>query len=191
MKNTKLIPVFLTVVAVIFFLFFREDQNASIARKLKKIPQDECQYLDFFFRSQFSAFGYCLFGNKPIAVLGYYDPFVEVGGGIDGMLDHVFCIFNPVNLKMYRGWELWNKHQHFFPMKNYAFIKSKNFVDNNYVALIFINKMEFLKTVKSHLNDFKKVLGNRIAPESLLEDVLKSQDVFGDVLKHHQTHPDF
>ena len=82
--------------------------------------------------------------------------------------------------------ELWNKYQHFFPMKDYAFIKSKNFVDNNYVALIFINKKEFLKTVRNHLNDFKEVLGNGITPESLLEEVLKSQNVFGDVLKHHQ-----
>ena len=103
MKNIKLIPFFLTIVAALFFLYFKENQNASIAQKLKKIPQDECQCLDFFFRSQFSAFGYCLFGNKPMAVIGYYDPFVEVDG-IDGMLDRMFCTFNPVNLRMYRGW---------------------------------------------------------------------------------------
>ena len=55
-----------------------------------------------------------------MAVIGYYDPFVEIDG-IDGMFDRMFCTFDPVNLRMYRGWELWNKYQHFFPMKDYAF----------------------------------------------------------------------
>lgn len=204
MKKTKLALFFLITIAVLLFfytkndsrigflpilesflVFFKKDRNASIAQKLKNIPEDEYQCLDFFFRSNFNTLGYCLFGTKPMAVLGYYDPLVGANN-VDEMIDHIFCAFNSRNLRVYRGWELWKKYRHFFPMKNYGFIKSKNFIDNDYVSLILINKKEFLKTVSIHLNDFKDILGNGVTPELLLEEVLKSQDVFGDVLKHHQ-----
>lgn len=173
-----------TIITSLFFVYFEKDRSGSIAKKLKTIPQEECQYLDFFFRAHFNVLGYCLFGNKPIAIMGYSDIFAEVDD-IYGALDRIFCTFHPMNLKMSRGWEIWQKYQHLFPMKNYAFIKTKNLIDNNYSALILINKKEFLKIVREHLDDFKKVLGNKINPESLLEEVLTSHDVFGDVLKHH------
>lgn len=185
MKKIKLILLSLTIATTLIFICVNECQNASIAQKLKNIPQDDRQYLDHFFRFEFSSLGYSLFGNKPVAVLGYCDPLAEIKT-IDDMFDRVFCTFDPINLGKYRGWEVWKKYQHLFPMKNYAFIESKNFVENNYKAVIFINKKTFLKTVRKYLNDFKEVLGNSVTPERLLEETLKSKDVFGDVFKHHQ-----
>lgn len=85
-----------------------------------------------------------------------------------------------------RGWEIWEKYQRLFPMKEYVFIKSKNFVDNDFVAILFINKKAFLETVREHLADFKKILGDKVTPELLLERVLNAEDVFGQVLKNHQ-----
>lgn len=185
MKKTKLIILFLSIATTLLLFFFKENRNASIAKKLKTISQDEYQCLDYFFRSELNCLGYSLFGNKPIAVMGYHEPLTEINS-VDKMLNRIFCTFHPENLKMYRGWELWKKHHHLFPMKNYAIIKSKNFFDNNYAAILFINKKEFKKTVQNNIRDFKEILGNEVTPESLLNEVLKSKDIFGDVLKHHQ-----
>ena len=65
---------------------------------------------------------------------------------------------------MHRGWETWKKHEHLFPMKNYAFVKCKNFIDNDFVAILFINKKVFLQTVQENLGDFKAILGNEVTP---------------------------
>lgn len=170
---------------MLIFLYFRENRHQSIAQKLKNIPSEEQECLEFFFRSHFNCLGYALFGDKPMAVMGYNEPKSEVIDIYD-MLDRSFGVFDPYNLKAYRGWKLWKKYQHFLPMKNYAFVESKNFVENSHVALVFINKKAFLNTVAMHLNDFKNVLGDHITPEGLLEEVLKSNDIFGEVLKRHQ-----
>ncbi len=185
MKKTKLFLFSLIVLAALVFFYFSENRHRSIALRLKQIPQDEYQCLDVFFRTYIDDLGYCLFGNKPMAVFGYRDPLVQVKE-VDAMFDRFYFTFGPINLNRYRGWELWKKNQRFFPMKNYAFIKSKNFIDNDYEALVFINKKEFIETVHNHLSDFRKVLGKEITPEGLLEEVLTSKDVFGDVFKHHQ-----
>jgi hypothetical protein len=185
MKKIKSISSCLVIVVMLLFLSFQKNQNASVAQKLKNIPQEERLCLDFLFRSHFSTLGYCLFGSKPIAVIGYDDPLEEIND-VNDLLDDGYSSFHSDNLKIYRGWKLWQKYQHLFPMSNYAFIKSKNFSENNHALLVFINKEEFKNVVQNYLNDFREILGDKVTPELLLEAVLQSKDIFGDVLKHHQ-----
>ena len=170
---------------ILIFICHNGHQKASVAYNLKNISEEERHHLEYFLRSEFSYLGYSLFGNKPMAVLGFYDPIAKINNCHE-MLAHIYCVFDQSNLSNYRGWELWKKHQKLFPMERYAFIESKNFIENNYKAIIFINKKAFLKTVGEHLNDFKEVLGSHATPEWLLDAVLKSNNVFGDVFKHHQ-----
>ncbi|MBM3191999.1 MAG: hypothetical protein FJZ63_05045 [Chlamydiae bacterium] len=120
-----------------------------------------------------------------MTVINYYEYSAKVQDVYD-LLDIIFCTFHPDNLRIYRGWEFWQKHQHLFPSQNYAFVKVKNFVDNDYAAILFVNKKAFLKIVSKYITDFKNILGADVTPQLLLEKVLHGDDVFGDVLKHHQ-----
>jgi hypothetical protein len=185
MKKIKQISSCLVVVAMLLFLSFQKNQSTSIAQKLKNIPQEERVCLDFLFRSHFSTVGYCLFGSKPMAVIGYDDPLEEIND-VNDLLDDGYGSFHSDNLKIYRGWKLWQKYQHLFPMSNYAFVKSKNFTENNHTLLVLINKEEFKEVIQNHLGDFQEILGDKVTPELLLEKALRSNDIFGDVLKHHQ-----
>ena len=187
MKTLKLVLLSFIIVSLSLFLFLRNGSDHFVAQRLQKIPREERKCLELFFRSAFAwdQFGYTLYGDKPISVTGFHAP-VTKSLDIDDMFDSVFGILDPNNLRKYQGWDVWEKYQYLFPMKNYVFVKSKNFVDNEYIAILFINKKAFLKTVSQHLDDFKAVLKEEITPELLLARVLSSDDVFGDVLKNHQ-----
>jgi hypothetical protein len=48
-----------------------------------------------------------------------------------------------------------------------------------------INKRAFLKTIEENIDDFKKVLGVDITPQKILDNCLKANDIFKDVLESH------
>ncbi len=135
--------------------------------------------LEFFFRIAvaFDSFGYALFGDKPIAISGFY----EWKDSSDIRFDSICS-----NVQMRDGWETWKKHEHLFPMKNYILVKCENLVDNDFAAILFINKNAFLKTVQENLSDFRSILGDEVSPENLLLKFLECEDVFGEVLKNHE-----
>lgn len=173
-------------VALIFLFLQGRQQTLSIREKLENLSKEEQKTLEFFFRSFYSpdSFGYTLFGDKPLSVTIYAIPKNEPSP--EDSIDSVLNIYHPENLRKYCGWEIWKKNQNLFPMQKYAFVESKNFVEGEFTAILFINKKEFLKVVDENLNDFRKVLEREITPESLLDEVLNSENVFGHVLKNHQ-----
>ncbi len=181
----KIILLFLSIIVATFFCFLREDDR-SLRDQLKKISPSERKYLEFLFRSSFEydGLGYVLFGDKPISALAYLEKSPRVDD-IYSMLNSVNAL-EPAELRFMRGVVVWEKYQHLFPMKNFAWIKCKNFIDNEYDSILFINKKALLKIIQQHLDDFRMVLGKNVTPESLLKRILISDDVFGEVLKGHQ-----
>jgi len=182
--------IFIFVVAILvmpLFFFIVSQSQYSVRKNLQKIPAEERDCLEWFLRRAVAGdtLGYVLFGEKPIAVIGFCDPQVQLHW-IEDWIDHIPRSLYADNLKMLRGWEVWEKHKDLFPLRNYAFVQSKNFVENDFQALIFINKKAFLKTVRLYLNDFRAVLGNDVTPELLLREVLQSNDVFSKVFRNHQ-----
>lgn len=197
MEMKKAILFFFILCCVgVAFLYIKESRNFFISYQLHKMSDDDRKCLDLFFRSCFSSdpVAYTLFGDKPISITGYYVPRKKMNHTnevLDSLLsrcdpDQLKNLCNLHNMRQYQGWLVWKKYRHLFPIKNYAVIESKNLVDNDYMLILFINKKAFLETVSTYLNDFKNVLGNKITPELLLEQVLKSDNVFGDILKNHQ-----
>ena len=143
--------------------------------------------MDLFFRDSFvfDGLGYTLFGDKPMTAAGYCKS-TRKCWDIDDFLDSTFYSFCAENLRRRRGWEILQRHRDLFPVKDYGIVQCKNFADDDFTTVLFINKKAVLATVEKHLVDFKQVLGEEITPEILLSRILKSDDVFGDVLKNHQ-----
>lgn len=186
-RNVLMLIIAFCVIFSAFFVLHRKPPRSYVSYTLKQLSIEEQAALEWFFRRVIASdtFGYVLFGQKPLAVATFGEPKAKPYW-IDDWIDHIPSSFCCDNLKMIRGREVWEKHQHLFPMINFAFVSSKNFIDNGMSALVFINKKAFLKTVRQNLNDFRNVLGEKTTPESLLNEVLHSHDIFGGVLKNHQ-----
>jgi hypothetical protein len=156
----------------------------SVSHQLASLSHDERESLEFLFRSgvAFDSFGYCLFGDKPLSVLVY----CKTPSIPEDTLYSYHSRFYSVNKKINQGWETWKKTKHKFQLKNFEIIESRNFIDNNFSAIVLINKKAILATVSSHIEDFRSILGHHITAPLLLEEILKSQNIFGEVLKNHQ-----
>ena len=183
MRALKQILFLAAIIGSLSFLYFKNSN--SLARNLRKIPQDERKCLELFFRTAFTqdGLGYTLFGDKPITAIAFLD--LEASKNTN-MCDYTFCSFHPENLRMTKGYDTLEKYKHLFSSHTIAVHSSKNFVDNEFKCVLFINKKLFLETVHNHLDDFKAILGKEITADLLLERVLNSVDVFGDALRSHQ-----
>lgn len=182
-KNLKQFLCFgLAITCSLFFFFVLFNPKA---RKLNKIPLKEREYLEHFFRTAFTydGLGYTLFGDKPVTETAYFDP--GLLKRYDPIVDSLGSL-RPFNLRMKKGYECLEKYRDLFSSKNIKITRSKNFTDNELICVFFINVREFAKTVNENLKDFKDVLGNDLTPELLLERILHSEDIFGEVLKNHQ-----
>jgi hypothetical protein len=177
----------LCMASALFFILYSGWGSHSVAGQLKKLSQEERKCLDLFFRSSFAfdGLGYTLFGDKPITAICYYEP-QGINGDVDDFYESVVYFSSPENLRNRHGWEIWQKYANLFPVKNYGVIQSKNFIENNCTAVLFLNKKAVLNTVRKNIDDFRAVLGAKITPEILLKQMLNSDDVFGKVLKNHQ-----
>jgi len=188
MKRTRLFLLFVVAVLILPFLIkFGKGYERSIAEKLKALSSDERKCLDLFFRDAFAfdGLGYTLFGDKPMTAAGYSESKGKCRD-IDDFFNSTFSSFFAESLRARRGYEILKKHWDHFQIKGFGMVRCKNFIDNDYTIVLFINKKAVLATARKHLADFKGVLGDDITPEILLSKMLVSDDVFGGVLKNHQ-----
>ena len=187
MKKISLILLLITALVFSFFIQFGKRGEYSISEKLKSLSPDERKCLNLFFRNSFAfdGLGYTLFGDKPMTAAGYDESKGKCCDIFD-FIDITFCSFCAENLRRRRGWEILQKYKDLFPIKDYGLVQCKNFIDNNHTTVLFINKKAVLATVEKYLADFKRQLGEEVTPEILLSRILKSDDVFGDVLRNHQ-----
>ena len=170
-----------------FLIKIGRGHECLIAEKLKALSSDERKCLDLFLRDSLAldGLGYTLFGDKPMTAAGYRESKGK-SRDIYDFFDSTFSAFFTKNLRTRRGYEILKKHWSHFQIKDFDMVRCKNFIDNDYTAVLFINKKAVLATVKIHLDDFKRVLGNEITPEILLSRILATDDVFEGVLKNHQ-----
>lgn len=183
MKIMKLILSLFVVISCSLLIYFTA--NNSAIRKLNAIPLDERKCLELFFRTAFAndGLGYTIFGEKPMTVVSFFDPLASMKRSL---IDCSFCSFNAENLRTKKGCELLEKYRSLFCSKTIKIKKCKNFIANDVNCILFINVGVFTKTVDDNLSDFKKILGETITPDLLLERILQTDDVFGEVLKNHQ-----
>lgn len=135
---------------------------------------EERYYLSTFLRAVLFSddFSYLLFGSKPIAAAGF-EKSIPFNFSYDGV--------SALDLKVRKGMEAFKKNQHLFSSSNIIVRLSE---DDEYSYLLMINKKNLLKTLKEHINDFKKVLGPETTAESLFARITGKEYLSGVIESH-------
>ena len=182
LKNRKMLLAAALLVScslLVMMLFISQKQD--ITRKLQFLSTDEKFFLEAFFRTLISTEdgSYVLFGNKPTSLMFYeewhsYDPhpISSFPSGSD---------FSPQK----KGFEIWQKHQHLFPLKTYAIIKTESHLSNHYAALFLIHKQRLLKILNQNFIDFQKVFPQFKSPEYLLNAMLDNPSILQKIRYQH------
>lgn len=168
----------------IFFLIFirifigAEESRGTVDMQLQNIPKGDQEILEIFFSNMISSeyFGYVLFGNKPIAAAGFETEFTP-----EDAFDETAVKQHYIQL----GWQTWEKYSRFFPSEKFVLKLSKSPLVNSYHWIVLINKETTIKCVSNNLKVFKSVLGEKITPESVLQSLIATDDIFNDTLNHH------
>lgn len=149
----------------------------TINTRLQSIPQDDYNILEDFFSYMISYefFGYVLHGTKPMAAGGFDTHFT-----IENTLSEAASSHRWIRL----CWETWEKYAALFPSE-FILRLSKNPVSPSFYWIILININSCLRCIESNLDIFKKVLGDAVTPQSILDDLSTKEDIFNDVLKRH------
>lgn len=115
-----------------------------------------------------------LFGTKPMALSGFYEK-PELGNAAWRFF------FSQANLQTRKGYQIWKKEKskHVFP--NYYLVELPN--DPNYTVLLLIHKKRFLLVVEHYLQEFQKVLGEKITPAEVLSRMTSGEYSYAEALK--------
>ena len=78
-----------------------------------------------------------------------------------------------------KGFEVWEKYQHLFPMKNLKFLLEESDQCEGHFAFILINPKKCLSIIEQHLSLVQKYYGQELPAEKLLERLCQG-DYFQD-----------
>ncbi len=160
---------------------FSSQKKFNFKACLDSISYQDKEGLEGFFKYFIcqESFGYVIFGSKPMIYAGFDLNISNLG--LAGL-----CKIGPIKYApIVFYFKYWQKYQHFFSITNYFFNISKS-LDSSYYRVVFINKKAFLSAVVKYLDFFKKVLGEQITPEILLEQISNNpDDILDNVLKGH------
>lgn len=132
------------------------------------LPQEKVAILDWFFRGSLQSFaGYVLCGDKPMCI-------EAVPKGSESLKYDPCWYAKKEAFNTLRSWQSTKDHEYIFLFPDY----------HNYSHMLIINRRAFLKAVKENLSLFLYVLGPIVEPESLLEELIKNQTTFWEVLKN-------
>lgn len=135
---------------------------------LETIPKNDKERLEKFFQTLCNSenFSYTLFGDKPMSLACYLTtPFDSEG--------------NPASrgeLRFKRGWEIWQKYAHLFPIMHYLLVENP-IAHNKYKDIVLINKKCFIEKINEHLHLFQKLLGKDINGTLLLKKIEENPKV--------------
>lgn len=161
--------VYLAVLLFFSHGLFCTDTKVYVQQQLAQIPHNDRDVLRLYFETLLAQnFAYTLFGDKPVSEDGYYAP-----------------LYGDNSMKcalLRQGKEVWLKFHHLFTGQKFVFLYQRR---GDFEDVYLINKKAVLDTVRMHLEEFRKVLGDHITPEILLEQLMRSDVQYYDVLHHH------
>jgi hypothetical protein len=151
-----------------------------------QMPLKDKKRLEFFFREVcfLGVWSYTLIGTKPKSIDQYTKPWAAFWKLAkhpdlkDWLLDcfwppnfrKIFYLFNPEQLKIKLGWETLNEYFHYFPNSRFALNTYEN-CDSDIVVISVTNKIQYVKVIKKHCEDFQEILQKlAIQPEDLYEN---------------------
>lgn len=84
-----------------------------------------------------------------------------------------------------KGCEVWKKYEYLFPSKNYCFCYDVD-EEDDCITVFLINKRNFADIVIKNIEEFKKVLGQKITPETFIDMIVSKKQSFFKILNNHQ-----
>lgn len=155
-------------------------EKEIILKKIEKLSFEEKNDLTNLFRFCFhsSAFGYTIFGEKPMSfdAIDLLRPPFE---NIDSTDKWVLWEY-----KKTEGWDVWKKHFQDIPLEGFSFISYPVFNQTEFFHVAIINHKLFLKMVEKHLSDFQKVLNRKMQPIEILKEYIKCEGIF-EIIRNH------
>ncbi|MES2344415.1 MAG: hypothetical protein V4494_00550 [Chlamydiota bacterium] len=153
--------------------------NKLVAEFLKQISSEEKELLEYFFYYLIhDSGGYVLLGSKPMSICSYLDHVVNDTHPIYFMMEAV----RLRNIKIKRGFEIWQKYASLFPIKNYLFLSEPNFLTKDIQFIFFINRKNFISKLHEHRREIMKVLGREVTVEGIVEAALAGKALWSDIL---------
>ena len=153
--------VLLTFFALSFYSC--QQHQAQFCYSNTQISIEDTAYLNEFFSNAVlnDQFGYTLFGDKPISILGYQTT----------TCFHTMNVWNR-SLKVRKFWGIWQQYAKHIPIESFILIDDESdCADRRMITLI--NKQAFINTVRKHLPNFQGILGRHITPEYLLGQLMQ------------------
>lgn len=125
----------------------------NIAQTLRSISSEDKYFLEVFFRSLVSheCGSYVFFGDKPASFMLFHD-WQKFDPKALYKARSLRC-FSPAK----RGFEIWQKHQHLFPLRTYALLKTRAFFSDYAETVFLIHKKRLLHTLTQNFTDFHEV----------------------------------
>ncbi|MGL5263228.1 MAG: hypothetical protein ACRDAI_01410 [Candidatus Rhabdochlamydia sp.] len=121
-------------------------------------------------------FGYTLFGNKPVSLTGY---------SLKPYLNHPIFFEEGSAFPFIEAWSILEKKVLCHLKGNYVILKQIDHARNHHVLqIIIINKSRFLETISEHLDLFCELIGKKITPKELLDEVILNQRSLWDILNN-------
>jgi hypothetical protein len=157
-------------------------KSVDVAKVLRTLPKEDRESLDWWFR-HFWESSYVIFGNKPMSFrcVNTVEPYNPQILQVYGFMDSI-CRLYLENFAQIKGVEAWEKHKHLFPSSRFIILENYS---PDCITIFVINKQAFLSQVEENISYFREVLGNSTTPQQVLNDCLKSNDLYKDVLKNH------
>ena len=124
-------------------------------------------------------FAYTLFGNKPVSLAGYFP---------NPSFDTIFFSKRRTHLPILEAWSALEKNILCHLQGNYALLKQVDLNEKTHhvFKVIIINKSCFLQMVTEHLDLFCELLGEKIHPQELLDEVMLNKRSLLDILKKNE-----
>jgi hypothetical protein len=143
--------IFLTLVLIFNITFVYAKNQLTTSDILKKIPFKDKKKLDNFFKLLIvdNAFGYTLFGEKPLVVTDF---------STSATLNE-----RPTNSQIFEGWKTWEKYRHLFPRQHFSLncIENYNSSKEKYQTIVLFNLKQLKHYFKSrNPNIPKRAHGN-------------------------------
>ncbi len=155
--------------------------DSSGVESVISLPHKDKKRLEYLFRDfiVYDAAGYTFFGSKPMSINYVLKPTFK--------WDFLFLLdaFNPSNLKKYKAWRTWQKHQSLFCAKNFAIWSEPSPRNADVEFIIIANRYYFNRIVSEHIEDFRNVLGkDLLTGDDLLREAVK-KPLLKEVLHSH------
>lgn len=84
--------------------------------------------------------------------------------------------------RIWNNYKIWEKYQNDFPMKNYFFGLVNNSNDPSSRNIVFINRSLCLQVINKHIEIFKKILGDSINAELILQKLETNGNVLNEAM---------